>query len=550
MVINSIESNNQPAGVKAPLSPFAPKPLNHPISGLDSAHLMTSLRNIGVYVVDVETTGLQRSDKMFSAAYTKMDIKHNTSSPIETKESFFNVIRRPKLSDYQSTPTAFVDEIEQRLARAHSSQVFGDKQLQAGSLREAAQAIADDKAVKPAGFLKEFTGAIGGEANGSLVLSHNSQFENNQFEKLNGSTSKVYDKAYQQAKAANVGNQGLFGANKEISNWSNEDGQEGITQRIRKAYNSYAEAVKGNTNPALVKQALGEYAVENKNLMNHMIGQINDISGQAGKYTNLDTMPMVKALMSFGAVNGDVDKGNLLLGGKIEHLGMAWFGEVESHTAGGDTKLQGKISQVIFKELEEFGRDPNYRSSRLLQLNQYINDNNVATNTFKSSIVSEVSSTSKYKTKAEYISGVYDWIDSSLERYSIASGSQDERVGIANKVKVHFDETLKTKPNASSETIAREMESWIKNLESTTDTQKAGRVVMSDIAAQGKSFLKAHKNKFALAGAALAGSMFIDGSEKGEDKKYNTYDELYNNQYYGTGFADWQNRNNAHRVLY
>ena len=26
--------------------------------------------------------------------------------------------------------------------------------------------------------------------------------------------------------------------------------------------------------------------------------------------------------------------------------------------------------------------------------------------------------------------------------------------------------------------------------------------------------------------------------------------ELYNNQYYGTGFADWQNRNNAHKVLY
>lgn len=550
MEINSIQTNNQVTGVKAPVSPFAPKPMNHPISGLDSAHLMQSLQNIGVYVVDVETTGLQRSDKMFSAAYTKMDIQRTTSSPIETKESFFNVIKRPKLSEYQSTPTAFVDEIEQRLARAHSSEVFGTKQLEAKSLREAAQAIADNKSVQPAAFLKDFTGAVSGEANGALVLAHNAQFENNQFERLNGSTSKSYDKAYQQAKASNLDNQGLFGANKEISNWSNEDGQEGITQRIRKAYNSYAEAVKGNTNPALVKQALGDYAVENKNLMNHMIGQINNVSGQAGKYTNLDTMPMVKALMSFGAINGDVDKGNLLLGGKIEHLGMAWFGEAESHTAGGDTRLQGKISQTLFKELEEFGRDPKYRSERLRTLNKYINDNDIATKTFKSSLVSEVTSTTKYKTKAEYITGVYDWIDSSVERYSIASGSQDERVGLANKIKVHFDETLELKPNATSETIARDMEGWINKLESTADSQKAGRVAMSEIASQGKSFLKAHKNKVALAGAALAGTMFLDGSEKGEDQKYNTYDELYNNQYYGTGFADWQNRNNAHKVLY
>ena len=44
--------------------------------------------------------------------------------------------------------------------------------------------------------------------------------------------------------------------------------------------------------------------------------------------------------------------------------------------------------------------------------------------------------------------------------------------------------------------------------------------------------------------------MVADGGEDGQEIKYNTFDELYNSQYYGTGFADWQNRNNAHRVLY
>ena len=94
------------------------------------------------------------------------------------------------------------------------------------------------------------------------------------------------------------------------------------------------------------------------------------------------------------------------------------------------------------------------------------------------------------------------------------------------------------------------METWIKTMSSTTESQKSGRDMVADIASQSKNFLKTHKNKVALVGAGLAASLFIDGSEKGEDKKYNTYDELYNNQYYGTGFADWQNRNNAHKVLY
>lgn len=53
------------------------------------------------------------------------------------------------------------------------------------------------------------------------------------------------------------------------------------------------------------------------------------------------------------------------------------------------------------------------------------------------------------------------------------------------------------------------------------------------------------------AAAAVFGAnmMFGGNKEKQRDVTYNTYDELYNSQYYGSQFADWQNRNNSHRMM-
>lgn len=524
--------------------------MSEELKGLNALGILDTLKNIGVYVVDVETTGLTRSDHMFSAAYTKMNV--DDGSPVSTKESFFNIrsVKRPNEANYKSRDE-FSAEIEKRIARAHSSSVFGDQQLQAGSLKDAAQAMADKKTITPATFLQNFSADLGAEQNGSIVLTHNAQFENNQFERLHSSSSQAYDRAYQSVKNRNVGNRGLFGADSTLTNWSTNEDQRGLSQRIRDSHLKYVEAVKGNADPSIIRGALGDYAVENKNLINHMMEQIKSVEGQAGKYVNLDTMPILRGLMSFGALNGDVDAGNMLLGGKVEHHAMAWFQQVESHTAGGDTQLQGKIgTTVLFKELEEYAKDPTRSSERMKALNAYINEQNVGTETFKSSIVSEITNTNKYKDANAYKAGVYDWINDSVERYSLTSGDHSERIGIANSIKVKFDEVIQEKPNKSHESIAREMETWIKTMSSTTESQKSGRDMVSEIASQGKNFFKNHKGKLGLAAAGLAASMFIDGSEKGEDKKYNTYDELYNNQYYGSGFADWQNRNNAHKVLY
>jgi hypothetical protein len=522
------------------------KKSSHILDNLKAKGINETLQNMVVYVVDVETTGLTNKDKMFSAAYTEMDM--NTGSPINTKESFFN-IRKKLPSQKGLSRNEYIEKIETLLAKSHSSEMFGEAQKARGSLKDAAAAMADNKTTTPSRFLTEFSQELSQNQNGNVVLSHNSQFENNQFERLHN-TSRTYNTAYKAVKDLNQGNQGLFGANDSISNWSKNADQAGFNQRIRDAHLEYVRAVKGNTDPALIRKALETYAHENMNLVNYMMKQIEDTKGKVGAYVNIDTLPITRALMAFGALNGDVDPGNLMLGGKIEHQSLAWLGRKELHTAGQDTIDQGEIAKKLFAELEAYSHNPERKSKALRELNEFINKNNVATETFKSSITSEISNTTKYKDKASYIAGVYEWIDNSVERYSIASGDHTQRERMANQIKQEFDKTIRENPGASRKTLANEMESIIHSLPTTFDQNKKGADQLKAITERTTKFLEQHKGKLAIAGLFLAGTMVADGGEDGQEIKYNTYDELYNSQYYGTGFADWQNRNNAHRVLY
>lgn len=518
----------------------------HVLNDLKAKDINQTLRDMGVYVVDVETTGLTNKDKMFSAAYTEMDM--NTGSPINTKESFFN-IRKKLPSQKGLSRNEHLEKIETLLAKSHSSEMFGEAQKARGSLKDAAAAMADNKTITPSQFLTEFSQELSQNQNGNVVLSHNSQFENNQFERLHN-TSRTYDTAYKAVKDLNQGNQGLFGADDNISNWSKNANQAGFNQRIRDAHLEYVRAVKGNTDPALIRKALETYAHENVNLVNYMMQQINQTKGKAGAYVNIDTLPITRALMAFGALNGDVDPGNLMLGGKIEHQSLAWLGRKELHTAAQDTIDQGEIAKKLFTELEAYSHNPNRKSKALRELNDFINKNNVATETFKSSITSEISNTSKYKDKTSYIAGVYEWIDNSVERYSISSGDHTQRERMAAEIKQEFDKTIRENPQATRKVLANKMESIIHSLPTTFDENKKGADQLKYITEKTTKFLDKHKGKLAVAGLFLAGTMVVDGGEDGNEVKYNTYDELYNNQYYGTGFADWQNRNNAHRVLY
>lgn len=523
-----------------------------PIAGLKANGLSDMLKQMGVYVVDAETTGLKAADRMFSAAYSKIDM--NTGGAEFTNEKFFRPNSVKQVNIKTLSPEQVEREYKRRLEKAHSSEVFGARQAAEGSLDEAAKAMAEGRTVKPATFLRELGKELDTNANGNVIFTHNSNFENSQFEKLNNGDNKTYTNQYNAMAQRNGGNNiGLFGADKNISNWTKNADNAGLSQRIKNAHDELTIARKGfGDNSAEVRGALGKYAAANTDNMNYLFDQMRSVQGKAGSYVNIDTMHFIKGLMSYGALNGDVDLGNLQLGGKVEHQALAWLKRKETHQAGDDTRVQGKIAHKLMAEVEAYAKDPSRKSPLLAELNQFINENNVATQTFKSSITSEISNTSKYKTKDDYIKGVYDWIDQASERYSTASGDVTERADIAKQVKAQFGKLdAEGGEKLSKERLANDMEKWIAStFESPQATREASEQRFAGIQKQSVDFLKKHKGKAAIAGLLVGASVLAGGGEEGKGEKYNTYDELYNNQYYGSGFADWQNRNNAHRILY
>ena len=83
-------------------------------------------------------------------------------------------------------------------------------------------------------------------------------------------------------------------------------------------------------------------------------------------------MHLSRALMSFGALNGDVSIGNLVAGDKVEHQAMAFLGEKEMHTAAGDADQQSRIAKKLLSELDEYKKDPNYKSKLLKDYDTYV----------------------------------------------------------------------------------------------------------------------------------------------------------------------------------
>ena len=543
-----VEVEKAPKPVEPPRPKFVspPSPEGHPLSNLNKGSLRDSLKGMGIHVVDVETTGLQKSDKMFSAAHTTFSLE-NSDAP-EVKESFFKVGSGNLDRKYYKTDESHRAAIESSLHKKHSSKVFGKKQLEGGSLKEYAKAVAEGTNTTPSSFLEELDLKISSHSKGSVLFTHNSNFENEQFNRLKGSSDE-YDNIFKRLQGRNVLNSGgIFNTGIEVSNSSRVEDYKGAAQKAGKYYNERIVNVAKANDPTLMRKALGEYAALNVDVINGIHNQINSARLKWGEYTSIDTMNLSRALMSFGALNGDVDVGNLVTGDKVEHQAKYFLKEKEAHTAGSDADQQSRITRKIIGELDEYEKNPSYRSTLLQGYNKYLTENNAATSSFKSSLVNEAL-TINSKTDSAKLVKVHEFFDKALDRYSIASGDHGDRVEFHKRLKEELDLNLRDanktvlQVKESLEKFADEFD--IKGPKVSTQVKKSA--AMTESLMEG---LKNHKKIVAVAGIGLGASLLVGGGEPGKDKKYNTYDELYNSQYYGSGFADWQERNGSHKVLY
>lgn len=516
-----------------------------PLEGLNN-DFRSSLKGLGIYVVDVETTGLERSDKMYSAAHSSIDIL--SDSPSETKESFFKLKNTEVQRKYYPTDEAHIEAIEKNLHKKHSSKAFGDKQLEGKSLRGYAESVASGSTTTPANFLKELDDKVSSNSKGSVIFSHNSNFENNTFNNLKGS-SPEYDDVFNRLQARNNINQGgIFATNPNLSTKTKVKDLKGLSQQAGDFYNNNIVSAAKTNDPKLIRKALGEYAAINVDIVNEIHDQINSTRLKAGQYTSIDSMHLSRALMSFGAISGDVSIGNLVAGDKVEHQAMSFLKEAETHTAGSDADQQGRIAKKLLTELDEFKKNPEYKSKLLQDYNTYLTENNAATKSFKNSLINEAM-TINSKTDTEKLVKVHDFFEKSLDRYSIASGDHNTRIEFHRRLKEELDLNIRDS-NKSIKDVRESLQRLGDEFDikaPTNSTQVKTSKAMSESLMEG---LKNHKKIVAVAGIGLGASLLVGGGEPGKDKKYNTYDELYNSQYYGSGFADWQERNGSHKVLY
>ena len=525
---------------------------NSPLEGLHKKSFHDQLKGMGIYVLDVETTGVEVSDKMFSSGRVRIDRKGNPIKGSEI-ESHYDVGSGGKLDRALfKTEEEYQEALEKNLARAHSSKTFGKAQKERGSLAGNAKARIKGELTTPASFLSDFERDISDNKKGSIIWGHNNRFENNQFGKLEGSSAE-YDDAFKQMEARNIVNHsGLFGETTKMSNRASDPQMKGLVQRATSIlYEDVNESILSQ-NPDKLRAALGKYAAANIDVINELQNQIEAVRLKGGMYTVGDSMHLSRAFMAIGAATGQFDPKNLMMGNKIETLAHVMLdGYEETHQALDDAKIQGKITTKLTEELDKFRADPNYKSELLEKLNKYISSNGaeLADRSFKESLLREVKDITSLN-DYEGFDKTFKWIDKTTRNYSAANGNVSDRKAYSFQFKTALDEAYKEK-NATVESIKERMEKFVSEMDVKGAAERSQG---PELARDGKSLMKTAldgKKKFlAIGGGLAAANLFIGGGEEGKDKKYNTYDELYNNQYYGSGLADWQERNNAHKILY
>ena len=524
------------------------KPINR------GGSLRDSLKGMGIYVLDTETTGLQKSDKMFSAAYSKTTGNITNTTPSIVNNTFdINV---------NANRTAFIDvngnydvdrhisAVENNLRKAHSSRKFGEEQHKRGSLRSIAEDIVHGRVTTHEQFLTSLTSHFNEDKQGSVVFAHNTNFENSVFnsireEQRNTGFTSIFD-ALQSRNISN--SKGLFSVYHTLSNPTKVVDNHGSVQKANAFYNEHMiDAIKSN-DPARIKDTLANYGSKQMDVVDDLIEQLKITKLKQGAYSTVDTMHLQRALMSFGALSGDVDVANLRLGNSIDVMSKAWGFGPEQHTAIDDIDKQRKITDILVEEIDNYRKDGTYKSEKLSVLNKYINENNIGTETYKKTILNEFMNKVKSKDDHQALTRFNSFIENQNSLYEVASGDHQERLNFSAAFNAEKDKLL-----ANKELGFKAVKDRLEQFASSPHGINSQSAENSDKAL--KSFdmlehIKSNKGKYGIGAAVVAGTLLLGGGAEGKGEKYNTYDELYNGMYYGSPFADWQERNNAHKVLY
>lgn len=489
------------------------------------------LDNMTTINIDLETLGVKATDQVYTGAVygrgKNFERKSLHSFDIDNSKH-----ARKNLEDYVKT--------------RHSSKFFGEKQKERGSLKNWAVDVSTGRASNLSDYTQSILNIHKEGGQGSILLAQNLQFENRKLsgEYLKGNIGKPFTELVDNIVNRETSDPSSFLTPKGISNL-NWDRYNILMDSVRPAF------LSGNKEN--LQKTLGSYFDKSMDIVSNYEEAFEKAASVKG-IAVADLMDYSKALYAHGATQGKVNPAMLLYGNKVEFLSRTLLGEDEMHEALSDTIQQDKLFKIIRGEVLKIRDNKDYESPVLDKLSSSFKKEKVLERQLKSGAVSFVRQyLESDKTTDMSLSGIKK---EALEdfytrnRFLIQTGKVE---GFDFKTfKTELEDVLdKTYKNQSGESIDREKLLYDLESELGSMSHQPKKSYTEYSKTISNSLGKLDKKKaLALGGATAAiftGSMFL-GGEKEEQKKveYNTYDEVYNSQYYGSEFADWQNRNNSH----
>lgn len=422
---------------------------------------------------------------------------------------------------------------------AHStiaSKQFAQEQVDRGILRQYQEAIDSGDLTTVDKAFNRLSTAISEAKGNKFILGQNMNFENKMFKEMgrgvNEATQNITSDTIQKyniatgRKEVKKNSSQLFSELSEIN-----DLKYGINSKFGSSVYDKLKEMKSNLtegkDPSAFKTLLKSYSGQYDEIIDKYKLMISQ-SGQTGRVPVVDLLDVTRAVYARGALSGDINAAYLDRGASVDFLSRTLLDTPEVHLGAEDNESTKKLFDILTKEYDNYTQDSSYKSPVVQKINRALSDTPEISKSFISNLKNNLSEGATSASEMERKLG------KSLTSYAHIEKNNQFRSEVYKKSTELLDNNLDNTDKV------------LQYLDSVSQTENVKSKKLTSPTSKSSSNLK--RNILVGSAAVLGVDMLTSRPER--ETNYNTYDEIYNNQYYGSQFADWQERNGSHRLTY
>lgn len=484
------------------------------------------------YSLDFETTGTGKGARIWSIGMTGgKDSSFNKEFFIADAIRYIDPIGSD--SEGNAKPLSIAEQLLQAHKQTGAS-FFGEKQMQAGSFQPFEDALLAKKGTTVSQAIGSLNDKL--KKDPGILLIQNANFENGRL--LNatyraGKDGTAVDKPIIEDLVQNVLGRDLeYLERGNVLNVSEEN------FLARKELNSVIEDFKlGKKGVTL------DDIVESKNNLRSVID--NEISSKISKGYSVpvELMDLTKMLQIDMASKGLIGGNVVGYANGMEILAELLLSQKETHMALDDTHKQVDVYDVFKKTTQalERGETPDFLQPYIKAVNE--NEGNIHDIAFLKNLRSRVEEVHKKKDKLTE-KQLDEMISNATDYYLHAPETNVDRHLVAAKIKDAFNE-------ADEKVKATNVMQLIDDFQERIPKLNNGEALLPPVKPDITKAMSAN-TKIAI-GAGIMGAIGLISTVSNKDEKSknpSTYNELYSNVELGSAYADWKERNNAHKSIY